>query len=198
MTTRHLDLGCGPSPRNPYACDEAHAVDLAQPDRLAPHLFRRANLSIEPIPHPDSSFESVSAFDFLEHIPRVLGTRDGNGTRFPFIELMDEIHRVLKPGGRFYAVTPAYPRIQAFHDPTHVNFITHGTWEYFCGAAPGARMYGFAGRFDKLRNEWALHPEAFTPGAELSTWRRFRRWRLRRVGRLSHLIWEFACVKPAP
>lgn len=198
MTTRHLDLGCGPSPRNPYGRDEAHAVDLAQPDRLAPHLFRRANLSIEPIPHPDSSFESVSAFDFLEHIPRVLGTRDGNGTRFPFIELMDEIHRVLKPGGRFYAVTPAYPRIQAFHDPTHVNFITHGTWEYFCGAAPGARMYGFAGRFDKLRNEWALHPEAFTPGAELSTWRRFRRWRLRRVGRLSHLIWEFACVKPAP
>ena len=198
MTTRHLDLGCGPSPRNPYGRDEAHAVDLAQPDRLAPHLFRRANLSIEPIPHPDSSFESVSAFDFLEHIPRGLGTRDGNGTRFPFIELMDEIHRVLKPGGRFYAVTPAYPRIQAFHDPTHVNFITHGTWEYFCGAAPGARMYGFAGRFDKLRNEWALHPEAFTPGAELSTWRRFRRWRLRRVGRLSHLIWEFACVKPAP
>ena len=198
MTTRHLDLGCGPSPRNPYACDEAHAVDLALPEGLNSQLFRRANLSVEPIPHPNSSFESVSAFDFLEHIPRVLGTRDGNGTRFPFIELMDEIHRVLKPGGRFYAVTPAYPRIQAFHDPTHVNFITHGTWEYFCGAAPGARMYGFAGRFDKLRNEWALHPEAFTPGAELSTWRRFRRWRLRRVGRLSHLIWEFACVKPAP
>ena len=196
MTTRHLDLGCGPCPRNPYHCDEVHAVDLVVPDGLDPLRFRRANLSLEPIPHPDSSFDSISAFDFLEHVPRVLGTRDGNGTRFPFIELMDEIHRVLKPGGRFYAVTPAYPRIQAFHDPTHVNFITHGTWEYFCGAARGARMYGFAGQFDKLRNEWALHPEAFTAGAELSSMRRFRRWRLRRLGRLSHLIWEFACVKP--
>lgn len=198
MTTRHLDLGCGPSPRNPYGYDEAHGVDLAPPEGLAPPWFRRANLAVEPIPHPDSSFDSVSAFDFLEHIPRVLGTPDGRGTRLPFVELMNEIHRVLKPGARFYAVTPAYPRPQVFHDPTHVNFITQGTWEYFCGPAPGARMYGFVGRFDKLRNEWAMHPEAFTPGTELGLGRRLRRWRLRHAGRLSHLTWEFTCVKPAP
>ena len=198
MTTRHLDLGCGPSPRNPYACDEAHAVDLALPEGLNSQLFRRANLSVEPIPHPDSSFDSISAFDFLEHIPRVLGTHDGRSTRFPFVELMNEVHRVLKPGGRFYAVTPAYPRMQAFHDPTHVNFITQGTWEYFCGTNPGARMYGYVGAFEMLRNEWALHPEAFTPAATLSWRRKLRRWRLRRAGRLSHLTWEFVCVKPAP
>ena len=33
-------------------------------------FFRLANLSIDPIPHPDSSFDSISAFDFLEHVPR--------------------------------------------------------------------------------------------------------------------------------
>ena len=197
MTTRHLDLGCGASPRNPYQRDEAHAVDLAHPESLDPRLFRRANLSVEPIPHADSSFESVSAFDFLEHIPRVLGTHDGRGTRLPFVELMNEIHRVLKPGGCFYAVTPAYPRPEVFHDPTHVNVITDGTWAYFCGPNPGARMYGYTGNFEMLRNEWALHPEALSASPAMSAMRRFKRWRRARAGGLSHLLWEFVCVKPA-
>ncbi|MDQ2927303.1 MAG: methyltransferase domain-containing protein [Pseudomonadota bacterium] len=196
MTTRHLDLGCGSTPRNPYRRDEAHGIDIALPERLDPRFFRRANLAIEPIPHADSRFDSVSAFDFLEHVPRILGTADGRGTRFPFVELMSEIYRVLKPGGRFYAVTPAFPRPEAFHDPTHVNCITDGTWSYFCGEAPAARMYGYTGRFDLLLNAWALHPEALTPDAPLTPLRRFKRWRRSLTGGLTHVAWEFACVKP--
>ena len=196
MPTRHLDLGCGPTPRNPYRRDEAHGIDIVLPEGLDARLFRRANLSVEPIPHPDSSFDSVSAFDFLEHVPRVLGTADGRSTRFPFVELMSEIHRVLTPGGRFYAVTPAFPRPEAVHDPTHVNFITDGTWAYFCGAEPPARMYGYTGRFEMLANEWALHPEALSPGTPLTPRRRFKRWRRGLTGGLTHVAWEFACVKP--
>jgi SAM-dependent methyltransferase len=195
MATRHLDLGCGPTPRNPYRRDEAHGIDIALPAGLDPARFRRANLAIEPIPHPDSSFESVSAFDFLEHVPRLRATPDGRGTRFPFVELMGEIHRVLKPGGRLYAVTPAYPRPEAFHDPTHVNVVTLGTAAYFCGAEPGARLYGYTGRFELLRNEWVLHPEALDPAAVPGFARRFKRWRRARSGGLTHVAWEFACVK---
>jgi SAM-dependent methyltransferase len=197
MPTRHLDLGCGGTPRNPYRADEAHGIDIALPAGADPQRFRRANLSLEAIPHPDSSFDSLSAFDFLEHVPRILTTADGRATRFPFVELMNEVHRVLRPGGRFYAVTPGWPRPEAFHDPTHVNFVTAGTAAYFCGPEPGARMYGFTGRFDALRNEWGLHPEALQPEATLSLARRFKRWQRGRLGRLSHLVWEFACVKPA-
>jgi SAM-dependent methyltransferase len=196
MTTRHLDLGCGPFPRNPYGCDEVHAVDLVLPEGIDRSRFSSVNLSLEPIPYPESTFDSISAFDFIEHVPRVLATADGRNTRFPFVELMNEIHRVLKPGGRFYAVTPGYPRPEAFHDPTHVNFITQGTAMYFCGAQPGARMYGFKGDFEMLRNEWALHPEAYTPSIALTLLRRFKRWRRGRMGGLSHLAWEFSCVKP--
>lgn len=196
MTTRHLDLGCGPCPRNPYRRDEVHAVDLSTAASIPPELFRRANLSIEPIPHADSSFDSVSAFDFLEHVPRLLSTADGLGTRLPFVELMNQIHRVLKPGGLFYALTPAFPRPEAFHDPTHVNVITRGTAGYFCGPQPGARMYGFTGAFEMRRNEWALLPEAFMPDVPLAPLRRFKRWRRERTGALSHLAWEFGCVKP--
>ena len=197
MTTRHLDLGCGPVPRNPYHCDEVHAVDLALPPGLDTTRFAQANLSLEPIPHPDSSFDSVSAFDFLEHVPRVLATVDGRGTRFPFIELMNQIHRVLKPGGRFFALTPAYPNEEAFQDPTHVNILTEGTWKYFCGEPPQARMYGFSGNFEMRRNERALYPEAFEPTVPVGWRREMRRRRLLKTGRLTHLMWEFACVKPA-
>ena len=203
-TTRHLDLGCGERPRNPYGCNEVHAVDIsdaaAQAAGVAADRFRRANLSVEPIPHIDSSFDSVSAFDFLEHVPRVLNTADGRGTRLPFIELMSEIHRVLKPGGKFYAMTPAYPRDAAFLDPTHVNVIASGTWRYFCtdprdNALPMARIYGFGGNFRMLRNEWALLPEAFSANAALPWPRRLKRWQRERLGRLTHLVWEFECVK---
>lgn len=176
MTTRHLDLGCGPRPRNPYRHDEVHAVDLVIPDGVDPQWFRHANLSLQPIPHGDSSFESVSAFDFLEHVPRILLTADGTGTRFPFLDLMNEIHRVLKPGGRLYAVTPCYPSPEAFQDPTHVNVITDKTWRYFCGEPPMARPYGFRGNFELIRNERALHPFAFEATVPLNWFQR----RLRR------------------
>lgn len=195
MTTRHLDLGCGASPRNPYRRDEVHAIDLSAPEGMDARFFRQANLSLDPIPHADSTFDSISAFDFLEHVPRVLMTADGRGTRFPFIELMNQIHRVLKPGGKLYALTPAFPRQEAFQDPTHVNIITEQTWRYFCGEKPAGRMYGFSGRFEMLKNEWALYPEAFTPDAPLNWRRRYSKWRRTRAGSLSHLKWEFACVK---
>jgi SAM-dependent methyltransferase len=196
MATTHLDLGCGPKPRNPYHHDEVHAVDLVIPDGMDLQRFRRANLSLEPIPHPDSSFDSISAFDFLEHVPRVLNSADGLGTRFPFLDLMNEIHRVLKPGGRFFALTPAYPNAEAFQDPTHVNIITDATWIYFCGESPQARPYGFTGRFEMRRNERALYPEAFEPTQPIGWRRRYRRMRLQRRGALTHLMWEFVCVKP--
>lgn len=195
MTSRHLDLGCGAKPRNPYGRDEVHAVDLSPTADMDPALFRSANLSLQAIPHADAVFDSVSAYDFLEHVPRLLPTADGRSTRFPFIELMDEIHRVLKPGGLFYALTPAYPNAASFHDPTHVNAIGRGTAAYFCGEAPMARMYGYRGTFALRRNDWAMLPEDFVPGTSLGWLRRLKKIRRQRAGRLSHLVWEFACVK---
>ena len=106
---------------------------------------------------------------------------------------MNEIHRTLKPGGLLYALTPAYPHPASFHDPTHVNTITRGTSGYFCGETPLARMYGYLGSFEALRNDCATLPEDFVPGTALG----LRRWCLKRAGRLSHLVWEFGCIKGA-
>jgi SAM-dependent methyltransferase len=195
MGTKHLDLGCGSSPRNPYHCDELYAVDIKQTQNVDDQRFKSANLSLESIPHADSSFDSVSSFDFLEHVPRILPTVDGRATRFPFLELMDEIHRVLKPHGRFYALTPAYPSPEAFQDPTHVNIITEETWRYFCGDAPMARPYGFKGQFKLLRNERALHPYGFEALTPLTKEQSKLRERLLKMNQLPHLMWEFSCIK---
>jgi len=150
----HLDLGCGKRPRNPYGRARVCGVDIRALSSSPDFEFRAANLSVAPIPWEDDSFGSVSAFDFIEHVPRILATPDGGDTFFPFVRLMDEVWRVLAPRGRLYALTPALPNPEAFVDPTHVNFITARTHEYFCGDNPLGRMYGFRGSFVARRAEW--------------------------------------------
>ena len=188
--TRHLDLGCGPVPRNPYHRDELFGLDIAAREQPG-CTIAQGNLSIDPIPFADAHFDSVSAFDFIEHVPRVLPTADGRATRFPFIELMNEISRVLRPGGRLYALTPCYPAKEAFQDPTHVNIITERTHLYFTGAQPLGRMYGYTGDFKALRVEWVVSRDHHEPNPQLTLRQRWRRFNYSRKGQLSHLLWEF-------
>jgi SAM-dependent methyltransferase len=189
--TRHLDLGCGPVPRNPYQQDELFGVDIAPTENSSQITIRQANLTLQPIPFPDHYFDSLSAFDFLEHVPRVLPTPDGLSTRFPFIELMNEIHRVLRPGGILYALTPCYPAYEAFQDPTHVNIMTEKTHLYFTGANPLGRMYGFSGQFEARKVEWVVHKDALTPLVPLNLSQKFRRMNYKLKGKFTHIAWEF-------
>lgn len=147
MTTVSIDLGSGPFPRNPYNAIEVWGVDL-EPGMMT----KAADLAVAPIPFPDGYADYVTAYDFLEHIPRVLyvdGVR-----RLPFVALMQDVWRVLKPGGLFRAHTPCYPAPEVFVDPTHCNPITEGTVSYFTPGG-GATRYGFTGGFDVVRSEWA-------------------------------------------
>ena len=149
MRSKHPDLGCGRLPRNPSNAGEVFGIDIADHHDLPQVL--RADLTVQPIPFGDGQFDSVSAYDFLEHIPRQWPNAADGGSRLPFVELMNEVWRVLRPGGRFYASTPAFPHPEAFVDPTHVNIITPQTHRYFCGPKPAAAMYGFHGCFKVLR-----------------------------------------------
>ena len=193
--TRHLDLGCGSRPHDPYRRDELHGVDVVAVQPALPRLqFRQANLSLQPIPWPDGHFDSVSAYDFIEHVPRILPTPDGRGTRFPFVELMNEVWRVLAPGGLFYASTPAYPHAAAFQDPTHVNIITIETHKYFTRPETLGRMYGFVGDFEASRVVRVRPAAEYEPPAPGFVERVRQRQREKR-GAATHLVWEFVARK---
>lgn len=150
-----LDLGCGGSPRNIFQATQIYGVDIV--DRGDPRI-RCSDLARSPIPFDDNSFEFCTAFDLIEHIPRT-EARDGRGV-FPFIDLMNEIHRVLRPGGFFLHSTPSYPSKHVFQDPTHVNIITEDTFPfYFCAPHRWAANlgYGFRGEFELLDQAWLYH-----------------------------------------
>jgi SAM-dependent methyltransferase len=149
-----LDLGSGPNPKNPYSANEIFGADV----RSLNTNVREVNLFIDPIPFPDNEFDFVTAFDFIEHVPRVLSIynkkSDKNIVINPFINLMNEIYRVLKDGGIFLSKTPAFPHSEAFQDPTHVNIITENTFPlYFNDVYPVAHIYGFNGGF-KVKNQY--------------------------------------------
>jgi SAM-dependent methyltransferase len=194
--TKHLDLGCGTRPRNPYKRDALYGIDIRDLSDLPPGVasIRGANLCIDPIPFEDQYFDSVSAFDFLEHVPRVALMSERRETIFPFVRLMNEVWRVLKPNGLFYAITPCYPHQLAFADPTHVNIVTPKTLRYFSGNEPMARMYGFHGAFSVLR-QVRVHPRGdYHPERpDLTLWTKIVADTVMR--RRSHLVWELRALK---
>lgn len=159
--TKTLDLGCGSVPKNPFNADEQFGVDIV--DFGNPNI-RIADLTIDPIPFDDDSFDYVTGFDFLEHIPRVIYL--GRERKQPFIDIMSEVWRVLKPGGTAYFCTPAVPHHEAFQDPQHVNYIStksilyfiqpseHTNWDQSMGLC---EQYGFTGRFELVNQYW--HPD---------------------------------------
>ena len=141
MVTRHLDLGCGPTPRNPYRRDEAHGIDIAVPAGLDGRFFRRANLAVEPIPHEDSSLDSVLRIRLLR--ARAAPARHAGWPRHALsVRRADE-----RDPSRAQARRPplrgdaGLSAAEAFHDPTHVNDGSPCIVAYFCGAtAPGAQI----------------------------------------------------------
>ena len=144
-----LDLGSGPQPRNPFACEQATGIDFKASEQVM-----ACDLSTEAIPLDDGAVGVITAFDFLEHVPRLLPSPAG-GTRYPFVEMMNEIHRVLQPRGLFFSSTPCHPWPMAYSDPTHVNIMTEETLShYFCQPRTWAKIYGFTGTFELVDHGW--------------------------------------------
>lgn len=94
-----LDFGCGQIRREGFIGVDVNAA--AKPDVVA-DLFRF------PWPWSDSGVEEVFASHFFEHVPAKV--------RAPF---MDELYRVLTPGGKVTFIVPDGGSNRAVQDFTH-------------------------------------------------------------------------------
>lgn len=142
-SSKHLDFGSGDSPRNPFLCSQIYTVDLYGSGQGKNHFVIKQG---DPLPFPDNYFVSISAYDVLEHI-----SRDMNG-RNEFIFYMNELCRVLMDDGYAIFVFPSYPHRDAFSDPTHTNYITAETLNYFLGDNTNGSYAGITTTYKQLRN----------------------------------------------
>ena len=123
--TSALDLGCGPIPQNKFKANDIVGIDLVENKK---ENVIKCKLGYEKLPFDKDSFDYLTAYDLIEHIPRFSEISE-NGP--PFIFFMNECYRVLKPGGIFLSMTPIYPYFGAFQDPTHNNIITVDTFKLY-------------------------------------------------------------------
>lgn len=114
-----LDLGCGRNLQPRFT-----GVDrIGKPETDASIVH---NLFFDfPWPFKDNSIKEVFASHVLEHVPR------GDGYNDPLFQVMDEIYRILKPGGLARFICPYYTSVRAFQDPTHLRFISEPMFNYF-------------------------------------------------------------------
>jgi SAM-dependent methyltransferase len=190
MDSSHLDFGCGTTPRNPFNANKITCVDI-NPISSIENLV--VILPGSALPFEDDSFTSVSAYDVLEHLPRF---HDGRNI---FIFYMNEMCRVLKPGGKAIFVFPSLPHREAFSDPTHLNYITSDTVNYFT-ATPGGPYYeGINSTYKVIRNKklrrfryWVDNAEFFPntqPPKNLRRRLSLTKRSLQRFFQPSHRIW---------
>jgi len=145
-STIQLDLGCGKSRPDGYIGIDTYPgekVDIV-------HDLATG------IPFPDSSADRVRAYDFVEHLPNKIRT-------------MNEIWRVLKPGGEAEIFVPTTEGCGAFQDPTHVSYWNLNSFLYFTVEGKGyldlGQQYGFIGQFKTTE---------FTVYVNGTPWNRYR------------------------
>lgn len=153
-----VDLGCG------FRKEGNIGIDLSAEGRDVDLLCR---LGFEEIPLGDASVDKVFCRDFLEHLPKAVWVESRGGLVYPIIDLVNEVWRILRPGGLFESLTPVYPHPEVHQDPTHLSVWTLSSMKYFCGEFPIAKLYGVDAHFELLENreqDFYLHAVLRKPG----------------------------------
>jgi SAM-dependent methyltransferase len=110
-----LDLGCGDTRQYPGNL----GVDL----RPTSEITVRADVS-RSLPFRDGGADRIFVVHVLEHL-------------IDFLPLVDECHRVLRPGGVLHVLSPWWGHVNAVADPTHVRLLDTQTIKGIC-ARPGS------------------------------------------------------------
>lgn len=115
---RELLLGCGNNrEKKLWVHDRTEWSDLTTLDvdeACGPDVVW--DLNRVDLPFQDRLFDEVHAYEVLEHLGR-------QGDYESFFATFREIHRILKPGGFFFATVPWWESVWAWADPGHTRVI---------------------------------------------------------------------------
>jgi len=95
---------------------ESDVVRVDRSPAVAPDVVW--DLDARPYPFDDSSFDRVECFDVLEHLADVSAA-------------LEELHRVLRPGGTLEITTPHFSCANSYVDPTHRWHLSYFSLDYF-------------------------------------------------------------------
>ncbi|MFJ9805731.1 glycosyltransferase [Streptomyces wuyuanensis] len=87
---------------------------------------------------PDDSVGVLRAVDFLEHVPAK-------------VPLINELYRLLAPGGMLLTMTPSSDGRGAYQDPTHVAFYNENSFWYYTDNQYRAFVPEIEARFQNSR-----------------------------------------------
>ena len=104
-----LNFGCGKDVRPGYV-----NLDIVK----LPGVDKTCNFNKFPYPFKANTFDEVLIVHVLEHLENL-------------VKVMEELHRICKPGAVIKIYVPYYHHHEAFGDPTHRNFFTLDTFNYF-------------------------------------------------------------------
>ena len=186
-----LNLGCGRAqlpttrdnpftahlsqlPDSAFGADDWVNVDAAMIDGIDEVV----NLFQYPWPWADNSVDEIWCSHLIEHIPHRANIKVPIWQRKPrslsimarldgWYAFFHEVHRVLKPGGLFHAITPHGNSVSGMTDPTHTRYILPGTFGYFKPNPDAPFDYGLPYQFAAV-NEPFLRPATNETIARLS------------------------------
>lgn len=124
-----LNLGCGRDVR-PRSRGWTNMDAFYEDPAVVRHDMVRT-----PWPFPDNAFERVYASHVLEHTPVLYRERDGV-KRDVLFDVMEEVHRVLTPGGLFHLRVPLAGTGLAYGHPQHYRHVHPGWFTYFSPTHP--------------------------------------------------------------
>ncbi|VVB90875.1 Ubiquinone/menaquinone biosynthesis C-methyltransferase UbiE [uncultured archaeon] len=129
-----IDIGCGNSKTK---------------DAIGPDKVRTGDVDIicdieQSIPFKDGCIDKIVANNVLEHMSDT-------------VKPLEELHRVLKIGGRAIIEVPHARSLGAFMDPTHKRFFTIMTMDYF--TEKSSFKYYSRARFKIIKKELRFEPK---------------------------------------
>jgi len=134
----------------------------------------------EKLPYPDDSVEEILASHVIEHLTDTLA-------------LMEELHRVAKPGCRAKFLLPYGESDDAWEDPTHVRPYYLGSFGYFAQPAYWRADYGYRGDWKVDTITLQVSREAFNKFGKERLVEAIRHYR----NIVTEMIVEMTAIKPA-